>query len=175
MKSSYQVLIEAEGKPRGAGLVFHGRDMAEAAAKHLAAERGCTTRVVENRLGGAHHTRAVEVARYRPPGEGEEGGQLVAPARDPHIRRPAVAGICLALLLGACDVPASIAANLVGQAAIGGGEIAVMAAAKRKTQEPGRLPVPPQFVPPPPPHSTQMPVQDYPGLRYKLPIRFWLL
>lgn len=178
LKSSYHVLIEAEDKPRGAGLVFHGQALACAAAAHMAAERHCTVRVVENCLGGAHHTRAVEVARYRPPEGDEEGGQLVEPTPDPHIRRePSRGAFWAALLLAgsltACDMPAQIGTNLIGQAVIDG-ETAVLAAAKRKVQEPGTLPLPPKFVPPPPTETKEQLPEAVPGPRFKFPVRFWL-
>lgn len=178
LKSSYQVLIDAENKPRGAGLVFHGKAFACAAAANLAAERRCMVRVVENRLGGAHHTRAVEVARYRPPEGDEEGGQLAySPAEEfQRVRiRGAVRTALLLLVAGslaACDIPAQLGANLIGQA-VQGGEIAVIAAAKRKSQEPGALPVPPKFVPPPADDTKGQLPEVLPGPRFKFPVRFW--
>lgn len=63
----YQVVVDLpNGTMSGNGLLFHNRETADLTARNLADQKGRTVRVVQNRLSGAHGTRAVTLATFEP-------------------------------------------------------------------------------------------------------------
>lgn len=63
----YQVVADEAGALKGqAGLLFHGLEMARMQAQTLANLRRCRTHVVENKMSGAHGTRANVLATFDP-------------------------------------------------------------------------------------------------------------